>query len=106
MKKLFLAICLLTGLNIFSQTDFSYKVEVLDVTTLASAKQITDPLRDKFKVFPIFNDSLDIFEINTQANVTKEEIRQILLSHGYTLVSFSKFSRAEIKPIETIENEK
>lgn len=42
MKKLFLAICLLTGLNIFSQTDFSYKVEVLDVTTLASAKQITD----------------------------------------------------------------
>lgn len=89
MKKLMLILFMFLGISVFSQ-EFKYKIKVHNVTSLAEAKMITDPLREKFKCYPIFNDSTDCFEFKSLENVTKEEVQLIISKTNLILLSFSK----------------
>jgi hypothetical protein len=73
----------------FSQTN-SYKFKINNVTTLAEAKDITDPLRDKFKTYPTFKDATDHFEFESEVNMTQSGLISLLALYNYTLTEFIK----------------
>jgi hypothetical protein len=73
--------------------DFTYKIKIQGVTNIPEAKLITDPLRFKFKAFPIFNDSTDTFEFNSNVNITQIDLISILTQQGYTLIKLEMSMR-------------
>lgn len=95
MKKLILILIMFFGLHTFAQQDFTYKIKVLYVNNIEEAKAITDPIRFKFKAFPVFNDSTDTFEFNSNVNITKQDLTLLLAQHGYLLGDIKKSERAQ-----------
>ncbi len=83
------------SLNTFSQ-DFTYKIKINNVYDLATAKSITDPIRFKFKTFPLFNDSTNTFVFNSNIDVSKNELTTILNNYGYILLEFKKSNRSQL----------
>lgn len=75
--------------------DYSYKFTIQGVDNLAKAKEIIDPLRNLFKCYPVFNDSLDVFEFGSTINVTQSTIMNLLTQNGYVIKKFSKSIRGE-----------
>lgn len=100
MKKIILLLFIFLSIKMTSQSDFTYKFKIDGITSLATAKPITDPLRVKFSTYPVFNDSLDMFEIHTNLNFTKTEIQNLLSEKGFILNYFSKNSRIQLIKIK------
>lgn len=94
MKKILTTTLLFLSLSIFSQ-ETGYRFKLQNVNDLASAKQITDPLRDLFKVYPIFVDSLDMFVFTSKVNLTKQEVKTMLDKYNYNISYFNKIIRPE-----------
>lgn len=94
MKKILTTTLLFLSLSIFSQ-ETVYRFKLQNVNDLASAKQITDPLRDLFKVYPIFVDSLDMFVFTSKINLTKQEVKTMLDKYNYNISYFNKIIRPE-----------
>lgn len=92
MKKVILILMSFMSFSLMSQ-DFNYKFKIQDITNLATAKEITDPLRDKFKVYPAFKDSTDTFEFASKEDVKKNDIVILLAQYNYTLIDFKKSIR-------------
>ena len=95
MKKLLLIFTMCFTLNTYSQ-DFTYKIKINNVTNISEAKNITDPIRFKFKAFPEFNVKVSLISLNSNVNVTKDELTSLLSNYGYTILDFSKSMRAQI----------
>ena len=68
--------------------DYTVIIEIDGVTDLATAKPITDPIRYKYKQFPIFNDSTDQFEFVSIYNFSEEEISFLISENGYSLNTY------------------
>lgn len=95
MKNIILSILIFLNLNVFSQ-DFTYKFNIKNVNSLSTAKEITDPLRIKFGTYPLFNDSTDTFEFNSNKNISKNDLTSLLDIYSYVLINFKKTIRSEI----------
>lgn len=94
MKKLILILSIFLALNTFGQ-DFTYKIKITNVNNIEEAKLITDPIRFKFKAFPLFNDSTDTFTFNSNVNVSYNELNDLLNIHGYTIIELKKSMRLQ-----------
>lgn len=89
--KTFLQILLLfISLNCISQAKYQYRFKLQSIDSPAKAKEITDLLRNHYKVYPLFNDNTDSFYINTEVNSTKNELVQLLQSKGIVILDFKK----------------
>lgn len=69
--------------------NFSYKIKLQNVNTLPEAKYATDPLRDLFKTYPIFNDSLDMFDFISSEFSNETDLIIYMNSKNYTVIFFS-----------------
>lgn len=78
------------SLTLILQIQFSYTIGISGVTDFASAKEITDPLREEFKTFPTFNDSTDLFEFNSWVDIDSTELSQKLNQYGYSINYYKK----------------
>lgn len=95
MKNIFMIFMLFFSINVFSQ-DFTYKFKVSNVSNIESAKKVSENLRNLFNVLPTFNDSEDVFIINTNLNFDKSHIVNYLSQYGFNIDTFSKRMREQI----------
>lgn len=90
--KRFLFVFILLSSFLFAQTKYIFKIE--SVENMASAKEITDPLRELFQTYPYFNDSLDSFIFISFEQVDGTQVQQIV---PYQVTYFLKQNYAIIK---------
>lgn len=101
MMKIFYVIICLIGTNLAFSQDYHYKFSLNGVVDLATAKEITDPLREKFICYPSFNDSSDFFEFNSINEITLNDLQLYLLPYGYTILFFEM--NVVLEPVEMEE---
>lgn len=103
MMKIFCVIICLIGTNLAFSQDYHYKFSLNGVVDLATAKEITDPLREKFSCYPYFDDSTDFFVFNSVNEITLDDLQIYLLPYGYTILFFEM--NLVLEPVE-MEEEK
>lgn len=95
MKKILIISILILTLKSFSQ-DFTYKIKIQNISNLSEAKMITDHLRNLFKCYPTFNDSLDTFIFTSRENISQSTLNITLSQNGYIIQKYDRFIRQEI----------
>ncbi len=100
MKKSLSLLFFTCGLGLYSQPSFHYKFKLNAVTNLAEAKMITDPLRAKFKTYPVFLDVTDYFEFDADVDITDQDLSTLLNSLSYSLTEFNKQTNM-VEPVIT-----
>lgn len=89
MKKLILVFSVLCSGFAFGQ-NYHYQFKIDNVTNLAEAKEATVLFREKFEVFPIFNDSTDTFDFTSTSIVDQSELQSLLTPQSYLIIEFSR----------------
>ena len=99
MKKTIFTFFLLLSLVVNAQK-YEYKIQIKDVSDLASAKMITDYLRDIFKAYPTFNDSSDCFEFKSEMNINKQGFEYYMKDESKVVLIFQRKNTEVIKEEE------
>ncbi len=84
----YISVLAMFSLALPAQT-FNYKIKLDKVTNLPEAKYATDPMRNLFKTYPTFNDSLDTFEFSSIVFVEEPEFASYMQTHNYNVIFFS-----------------
>lgn len=90
LKTALLLLILFPLLLCAQEPHFKYKLKLQGVTDLASAKEITDPLRQKFLCNTPFKLDEQRFEFVSAVNINENQLQVYLDTYGYTIVEFSK----------------
>lgn len=89
MRKLLLILIFIFSLSSSFGQDYSYSFKISGVVDLATAKEITDPLRDLFDTYPIFVVETQNFNFISGNEFTEEDLSSFLIEYGYYLTDFS-----------------
>jgi hypothetical protein len=90
-QRLFLIVLFLINSSCFlCQSGFNYKIQLLGVNDNVTAKMATDHLRDLFKTYPTFNDSLDVFEFISTVRIDPGDFSDYITGKGYTVLYFKR----------------
>jgi len=93
MKSVIVILGLLIGLGAKAQSDtckYHYRIEIKEITSLGSAKLVKEPLTDLFKTEPKYQEALRTFIFESEQDVGTFDVRQALISTGYTEVIYFK----------------
>lgn len=88
-KSIYLIVLLFSGFFITAQ-EYQYKIKVKDVNTLAEAKLVTNPLRENFYTYPLFDENSKQFVFNAKQLVNEDRVEAMLEMIGYELLYFKR----------------